>query len=103
MKKYFPKDIGVPYLLKILLLFGVYFLTARIGLGLYSINKFATFIWPPTGLALAALIIYGYDIWPGVLAGAFVVNLITGANPLVALGIAIGNSLEAIIGTYLLR
>jgi signal transduction histidine kinase len=68
-----------------------------------AVAGFATLVWPATGIALAALLIFGYRVWPGVFIGAFVANLLTGAPPLVALGIAAGNTLEAVVGAYLLR
>src|SRR3989344_9633877 len=102
MKKYVPK-IDVAYILKGILLFLIYFLTAKLGLSFYAVHGFAPAVWPPTGIALAALILYGYDLWPAITIAAFVVNYHTGATPWVAMGIAIGNTLEAVIGTYLLR
>jgi signal transduction histidine kinase len=68
-----------------------------------AVAGFATLVWPATGIALAALLIFGYRVWPGVFIGAFVANMLTGAPPLVALGIAAGNTLEAVVGAYLLR
>jgi signal transduction histidine kinase len=91
------------FLGKLVLLFVLYFSTARLGLSLDAVSGFATPVWPPTGIALAALLILGYRFWPGIAAAAFLVNLTTGAAPLVALGIGIGNMLEALIGAYLLR
>jgi len=68
-----------------------------------AVGGFATLVWPPSGLALAALLIFGPRLWPGVLAGAFVANLLTGAPVLVALGIGVGNTLEAVLAVYALR
>ncbi len=102
MRKYIPK-FGLWNAIKLIILFAAYFITARFGLKLFSLHTLVTIIWPPTGIALAFLIIYGYDLWPAVTIGAFLVNILTGASPFVALGIAIGNTLEALIGTYLLR
>jgi signal transduction histidine kinase len=68
-----------------------------------AVSGFATLVWPPTGLALAALFLFGYRLWPGVALGAFVVNAWTGAPVAVALGIALGNTLEAVAGVWILR
>src|SRR5438552_3385118 len=84
------------------LLFAAYFVTARLGLLLGAVVGFATLVWPPTGIALAALRLYGLALWPGVFAGALGVNLAVGAPLPVALGIAAGNTLEALAGTWLL-
>ena len=76
---------------------------ARLGLQLDPVGRFATFVWPPTGLSLAALLLFGRTLWPGIFLGAAVVNIWTGAPPLVAAGIALGNTLEAVLGEYALR
>jgi signal transduction histidine kinase len=91
------------YLAAVVGLAAVYVVVARIGLRLDAVAGFATLVWPATGIALAALVTFGYRLWPGVFIGAFVANLLTGAPPLVALGIGAGNTLEAVVGTYALR
>jgi signal transduction histidine kinase len=87
----------------IVLLAAVYVIAARLGLMLDAVAGFATLVWPPTGIALAALIRFGPRLWPGVAIGAFVANVLTGAPIPVALGIAAGNTLEAVAGAYALR
>jgi PAS domain S-box-containing protein len=91
------------YLAQVSLLVAIYFGTARLGLRLDPVGGFATAVWPPTGIALAALCLFGVHLWPGVALAAFLVNLSTGASPLAALGMATGNTLEAVIGAYLLQ
>ncbi len=59
-------------------------------------------VWPPSGLALAALLLGGVKYWPGVLLGAFVGNLMAGSSALVSMAIASGNTLEAVTGLWLL-
>ena len=81
----------------------VYVGAARLGLTFDAVAGFATLVWPPTGIALAALLILGYRVWPGVFAGALIANMLTGAPLIVALGIAVGNTLEAVVATSLLR
>jgi signal transduction histidine kinase len=81
----------------------VYLVAARLGLMIDAVAGFATLVWPATGIALAALVSFGYRLWPGVFLGAFVANVMSGAPPLVALGIAAGNTLEAVAGTWMLR
>jgi signal transduction histidine kinase len=80
-----------------------YYFTARWGLKIGAVSVFATLIWPPTGIALAALILLGYRVWPGIFLAAFVVNFTTGAPVLAAFGMATGNTLEAFVGAYFLR
>jgi len=91
------------YVAAVLGLAASYVVAARLGLMIDAVAGFATLVWPATGIALAALLIFGYRVWPGVFIGAFVANMLTGAPPLVALGIAAGNTLEAVVGAYLLR
>lgn len=93
----------VGYFVKLTILFVTYFLTARLGLSLDAVSGFATLVWPPTGIALAALILYGYRLWPGIALAAFLVNVVVGAPLLAAAGIAFGNTLEALLGAYLLK
>jgi integral membrane sensor domain MASE1 len=81
----------------------LYVSTAKLGLSLDAVSGFATAVWPPTGLALAALILGGMRLWPGITLGAFLVNLSAGAPLLVAGGMAVGNTLEALVGTWLLH
>lgn len=78
-----------------------YFCAGRFGLSLAFINPSASAVWPPSGIALAAILLYGQRLWPGILLGAFVVNLPTQGSALTALGIAAGNTYEAIIGAAL--
>lgn len=80
-----------------------YAVVGKIGLSLDAVAGFATLVWPPTGLSLAALLGLDASLWPGVVLGAFAVNLWTGASVPVALGIAAGNTLEAVLGAALIR
>jgi signal transduction histidine kinase len=98
----FTRENGIR-LAQMVLLFIAYFLTARVGLNLNAVNHFATLIWPPSGIALAVLFLYGYDLWPAVALAAFFVNLTIGAPPPVAIGIALGNTLQPLVGAYFLR
>jgi len=88
---------------KILALALVYVLAARLGLAMDAVAGFATLVWPPSGIALAAVLLFGYRIWPGIALGAVVANALTGAPMLVALGIGIGNTLEALLAAYALQ
>jgi signal transduction histidine kinase len=81
----------------------LYACVAKLGLGLDAVSGFATLVWPPTGLALAALLLGGPRMWPGVFVGAWIANVWTGAPPAVAVGIAMGNTLEAVLGAWAMR
>ncbi|HEY6476523.1 MAG TPA: MASE1 domain-containing protein [Polyangia bacterium] len=84
-------------------LFVAYFVTARVGLSFDAIGGIATTVWPPTGIALAALTLRGVGLWPAVTVAAFVVNLTAGAPIWSAVIIALGNTAEALVGALLLR
>ena len=84
-------------------IFFIYLITARLGLGLHDTNTFATLIWPPSGIALAGFMLYGFRIWPAIFCAAFLVNASVGAPLLVALSIGIGNTFAPAIGSYLLK
>ena len=81
----------------------VYYASGRFGLGLAGSNPHATVLWAPTGIAIAALLLLGYRAWPAVMVGAFFVNYHVNASIPVSAGIAIGNSLEALAGAYLVN
>jgi signal transduction histidine kinase len=101
--------VRVRYLLSVIGLAAVYVAGGRFGLELDAIGGFASLVWPSTGISLAVLLIGGIRLWPGVAIGAFLVNLWVGltlqdatlgaAAPL-ALGIAFGNTLEAVAAAY---
>ena len=81
----------------------VYFALAYLGLRLASINPSATPIWPPTGLAIAAILLWGNRIAPAIFIGALLINQLTAGSILTSLAIAGGNTLEAVIAGYLVR
>ena len=85
------------------LLLLVYFGAGKLGLRLASVNASVSPIWPPTGIALAALLIFGYEFWPVILIGAFLVNITTTSTLLTSISIAFGNTLEALLGAYLVN
>ena len=79
-----------------------YVFVAKIGLGLDAVGGFATLVWPASGIALASLLLGGFRLWPAIAIGAFSVNYLTGASIPAALGVAFGNTAEAVVGAYLL-
>jgi len=88
---------------KVTLLAAIYVTVAHWGLQFDPVNRFATIIWPPAGVSLAALLLFGRDLWPGIAIGAAIVNVWIGAPLPVACGIALGNTLEALLGWYALQ
>jgi PAS domain S-box-containing protein len=82
---------------------GAYLGAAKLGIGLDVAHHVITPVWAPSGIALAALLILGLRYWPAVALGAFVANLTSDLSVGVAAGIAVGNTLEAVVGTWLVR
>lgn len=101
------------YLIIILALAALYLATARLGLtlALPPAGK-ATAVWPPSGIALAALLLFGYGVWPGIWLGSWLGNFWDFFDPanqfswlshlLVSSCIATGSTLQPLLGTFLL-
>src|SRR5881409_564007 len=81
----------------------VYFCAGKFGLSLALVNPSASAVWPPAGLALAATLLWGYRLWPGIFLGAFLVNFATPGNAAADFGIALGNTMEALLGAWLVN
>jgi len=99
MASRFPRD----RLLWVLGVAAVYAVAGKLGLRFAFVHASATAVWPPTGIALAALLVLGLDLWPAIFLGAFLVNAFTAGNALTSLGIALGNTLEGVLGAYLVN
>lgn len=98
MKRSNTPPIGLSLLIAI-----VYFAGAELGLSLASVHENITPVWPPTGIAIASLLIFGVRVWPGIFVGALAANLLTSAPVASTFGIAIGNTLEAVVAWSLLQ
>ena len=81
----------------------IYFIAGKLSLQLAFLHKSASPVWPPAGIALAALLVLGFRVWPALFVGAFLVNLTTLGNIWTSLGIASGNTLEALCGAWLVN
>ena len=80
----------------------VYFCAGIFGLSLAFNNPNASAVWPSSGIALAAILVWGFRLWPGILLGAFFVNFTTQGSVWTALGVAAGNTSEALLAAMLL-
>ena len=78
-----------------------YIVAGKLSLRLASVHPSATPVWPPTGIAIATLVALGLRFWPPIFAGAFLVNLTTAGSVLSSIGIATGNTLEAVVASFL--
>jgi len=92
----------VRYLATMLAVGLAYFVLAKLGLRLASINPSASPIWPPTGLALAAVLLGGLRVWPAIFVAAFAANATTAGTLTTSALIALGNTLEGVVGGYLI-
>ncbi len=93
----------VPYLAQVALIAAAYFAVARLSLVLAIPPGYATAVWPPSGIALAAVLLLGNRVWPGVWIGAALANITVESSFLSAVFIASGNTLEALAGGTLIR
>ena len=99
---------AIAALLIAILYFGVAGLSLRLALEKTNASP----VWPPSGIALAAVLLLGYRVWPGILLGAFFANVVAflanqaaSARTIVVVSSAIGlgNTLEAVVAAYLLQ
>jgi len=92
-----------PTLTGVLLVAVAYFVTGRLGLMLPALGTNITLIWLPTGIAVAALFRWGFQVWPGIALGAATVNLAVGTPWGAACAIAVGNTLGPLLAAWVLR
>ena len=87
----------------VVLLAIAYLAAAKLGLGLARVQANASPVWPPAGIALAACLLLGYRMWPGIALGAFVANVTTAGSLATSAAIAAGNTFEGLLGAWLVR
>jgi diguanylate cyclase (GGDEF)-like protein len=85
------------------LLAPVYFVAGKLGLKLAFLHSSISPVWPAAGIAVAAFLLLGTEVWPAIFIGSFLVNVTTAGNVATSLGIAAGNTLEALTAVYLLN
>lgn len=93
----------VRYSFGVALLCAVYVAAGKAGLMLAFLHPSASPVWPPTGIAIAALFLFGLRSWPAILLGAFLVNVTTEGTVFTSVVIAVGNTVEALLGATFLR
>lgn len=91
------------FLGRFVIIFLVYLITALIGLQFDAVGGFATLVWPPAGFAIGMLFLLGYEYCLAVFLAALIVNFFTGAPLHDGLLIALGNTLSACSGVYILK
>ena len=97
-RKLEPRYVGLLFAL-----IAVYCAAGKLGLQLAFVNASTSAVWPCTGIAIAALLILGYRMWPAIFAGAFLVNITTAGSIATSAAIAGGNALEAVTAAYLVN
>ena len=102
MKK-FPRTWRSFYPVQLLLFTFSYFYLGKLGLSLAIINSSTSALWPPTGMALVALLVWGNRLWPGIFIGSFLVEYSVAEMLGVSLCTATGDVLEALVGAWLVR
>src|SRR5437762_195718 len=80
-----------------------YVVAAQVGFHFAFVAEQVTTVWAPTGIGLAALLLSDATLWPAVWVGAFVANAATAAPWWADAVVATGNTLEAVVATWLLR
>jgi two-component system, cell cycle sensor histidine kinase and response regulator CckA len=98
-----PMPRKLPYPAAVAALATLYFAVAKLGFVAAVAHSVVSSAWPPSGIALAALLLWGPRYWPGVTIGAFLVNAASGVSLAGAAGMGMGNTLEAVVGVLLLQ
>src|ERR1039458_4574253 len=95
---------GLTTLTRVVILIALYFLGGLLGKQGSFLSGSIALVWPPAGIALAAILLFGYCFWPGVALGAVLFSFMNGL-PLgfFTFGTALGNTMGAIVCTFLLR
>lgn len=94
---------ALAYPAALLALTAVYVGVAKLGLLMALHCPQVSPVWPPTGIAVAALFLWGPRLWPAITLGAFLTNVTAHEPAAVACGIAAGNTLEAVASVWLLH
>ncbi|MFC9926230.1 MASE1 domain-containing protein [Streptomyces sp. NPDC127190] len=93
------------YAVQVLAVAACYYVAGRLGLlrGLSVEGAVVTPIYPPTGVAVAALLILGLRCWPGITLGAFFVVLSLTTPHLDVIGVLFGSTVAPLCAALLLR
>lgn len=81
----------------------LYVVTANLGLRFATLSQQLTLVWPPAGVGLAAILLFGNRVWPAIAVGSILAPVMDGGSLQFAVMAATGNVLEAVLGAYVLR
>src|SRR5271169_5835872 len=102
-RRFAPRGVG-KYLVQIAMVFAVQFAAGKLADVLPIINSGGVGpVWPASGIALGAFLLFGYQVWPGVAAAAFLLTLLSPIAPVAAVAYGLGSTLAALSGAFLLR
>jgi integral membrane sensor domain MASE1 len=91
------------YFLKVAVVFALYLAAGKLGLSVPFTSGKVSPVWPASGVAVASVLLWGYEVWPGLALAAFFVNFLSPIPASSCIGIALGNTSSALLGGYLLR
>ena len=95
---------GLSWVTRVIILIAMYFIGGLVGEKSSFMKGSVVLVWPPAGIALGALLLFGYRFWPGVALGAILFSFMNGLPfGFFTLGTAIGNTIGAIVCVYLLE
>lgn len=103
MQPYFPNHPSLTYFARFILLALVYAGISWVSLTFIPAGTSgASLVWPVSAIGLAGLLFWGLNLWPALLLGIFGILLTKGFVPPLAAGVALGNTIEALVGAYIL-
>jgi hypothetical protein len=91
------------YAVRLALVFVLYLAAGKLGLSVPFTSGNVSPVWPASGVALASVLLWGYEVWPAIALAAFLVNFLSPIPTLSGVGIALGNTSSALVGGYLMR
>jgi len=103
MKKNWKTKKVIHYIGSIILFAIIHYGAVRIGLQMAFVQQNISPVWPPSGIAIAVLLIFGPRMWPGIALSVFIGSLFDGSVPVIAFGLALANTIESLIAVWLLR
>ena len=101
----FPQSRIGRYLAQVTLVAIAYAVGARLAFSIPGVNPFASSVWPPAGIALAGLLLFGRKVWPAIVLGIFLLNFFNPTEQIFAVWVGgnIGAILQAVFAVTMLR
>jgi integral membrane sensor domain MASE1 len=93
----------ITWLWQVVLLVAVYHIAVRLSLSMAYLQSNTSPAWPPTGIDLASLLLFGSSRWPGITFRVLLGSLLTGETFDISLGMSTGYTLEALMGAFVFQ